>query len=191
MAFKELVHKIVDRVKSRLFFRWPSKMRGDSFRRNQNLCCTYHRDKGHTTEQCWVLKDHLRKLVKAGYLKEFVVDSGHQVAEQGATGKGNPLPPPLGVIEVIHAVPKGSTMTKKGVLTLAPVGDCTIKQPPEKKVRTDRELIAFGDIGAVPSTLHAKVVDSRHRGCTIHITCEGQVSYRAGHGSSLGKSESC
>ena len=36
-------------------------------------------------------------------------------------------------------------MTRRGVLTLAPVGDCTIKQPPEKKVRTDRELIAFGD----------------------------------------------
>ena len=38
------------------------------------MYCTYHRDKGHTTEQCKVLKDHLEQLVKAGYLKEFVVD---------------------------------------------------------------------------------------------------------------------
>ena len=44
---------------------------GDPFRRNQNLYCTYHKDKGHTTEQCWVLKDHLGQLVKAEYLKEF------------------------------------------------------------------------------------------------------------------------
>ena len=44
---------------------------GDPFRRNQNLYCTYHKDKGHTTEQCWVLKDHLGQLVKVGYLKEF------------------------------------------------------------------------------------------------------------------------
>ena len=77
VAFKEPVHKIVDRIKNEPYFRWPNKMRGNPSRRNQSLYCTYHRDKGHTTEQCRVLKDHLRKLVKAGYLKEFVVDSGH------------------------------------------------------------------------------------------------------------------
>ena len=31
------------------------------------------------------------------------------------------------------------------MLIVAPIGDCMIKQPPEKKVRTNRELIAFGD----------------------------------------------
>ena len=36
-------------------------------------------------------------------------------------------------------------MTRKGVLTIAPVGYCTIKQPLEKKVRTDRKLIAFSN----------------------------------------------
>ena len=75
MAFKELVHKIVDQIKNKPYFRWPNKMGGDPFQRNQNLYCTYHRDKGHTTEQCWVLNDHLGQLVKAGYLKEFMVDS--------------------------------------------------------------------------------------------------------------------
>ena len=55
-------------------------MGGDLSRRNQNLYCTYHRDKGHTTEQCRVLKDHLEQLVKAGYLKEFVVNSRNQEA---------------------------------------------------------------------------------------------------------------
>ena len=77
VAFKELVHKIVDRIKNEPFFRWPNKMGGDPSRRNQNLYCTYHRDKGHTTEQCRVLKDHLGQLVKAGHLKEFVVEPGN------------------------------------------------------------------------------------------------------------------
>ena len=80
MAFKEPVHKILDWIKNESFFRWPNKMRGDPSRRNQNLYCTYHRDKGHTTEQCRVLKDHLGQLVKAGYLKEFVVDSADRDA---------------------------------------------------------------------------------------------------------------
>ena len=75
MRFKEPVHKIIDRIKNEPFFRWPNKMGGDPSRGNQNLYCTYHKDKGHTIEQCWVLKDHLRQLVKARYLKEFVVDS--------------------------------------------------------------------------------------------------------------------
>ena len=70
---QEPVHKILERIKNEPFFRWPNKMGGDPSRRNQNLYCTYHRDKGHTTEQCRVLKDHLGQLVKAGYLKEYVV----------------------------------------------------------------------------------------------------------------------
>ena len=59
VVFKEPVHKILDRIKNESFFRWPNKMGGDPSQRNQNLYCTYHRDKGHTTEQCLVLKDHL------------------------------------------------------------------------------------------------------------------------------------
>ena len=31
------------------------------------------------------------------------------------------------------------------MLTVASVGDCTIEQPPKKKMRTDWRLIAFGD----------------------------------------------
>ena len=83
--------------------------------------------------------------MKAGYLKEFVVDSRNQGAEQGALRKENPLPPPLGVIEVIHAAPRGLTITRKGVLTVALVGDCSGKQLPKKKIRIGREPIAFGN----------------------------------------------
>ena len=59
--------------------------------------------------------------MKAIYLKEFVVDSGNWGADHGAQQKGNPLPPPLGVIDVIHAAPKGMTITRRGVLIVAPV----------------------------------------------------------------------
>ena len=75
VAFKEQVHKIIDQIKNEPFFRWPNKMGGNPSRRNQNLYCTYHRDKGHMTEQCRMLKDHLGQLVKAEDLKEFIVDS--------------------------------------------------------------------------------------------------------------------
>ena len=93
-------------------------------RRNHNLYCTYHRDKGHTTEQCRVLKDHSKQLVKAGYLKEFMVDLRNQEAGQGTRPRGNPLPPLVGVIKVIHAASRGTMVSKRrGVLTMVPIED--------------------------------------------------------------------
>ena len=89
-------------------------MGSDPSRRNQNPYCTYHRDKGHTIERCRVLKDHLEQLVKAGYLKEFVVDLRNQEARQGARPHGNPLPPLLGVIGVIHMASTHTQVSKRG-----------------------------------------------------------------------------
>ena len=100
-------------------------MGGDPSRRNQNLYYTYHKDKGHTTEQYRVLKDHLEQLVKVGYLKEFIVDLRNQETWQGTRTRGNPFPPPLGVIEVIHAASRGTLVTwRKGVLAMVPVESC-------------------------------------------------------------------
>ena len=140
VAFKEPVHEILERIKNKSFFRWPNKMGGDPSRRKQNLYCTYHRDKGHTTEQCRVLKDHLGQLVKAEYLKEFVVDSINREARQGVQQKRNPLLPPLGVIEVIHAAPRGTAAVKR-VLTVA----CTGGDSVEKKQKVERLTISFGE----------------------------------------------
>ena len=115
-------------------------MGGDPSRRNQNLYCTYHRDKGHTTEQCRVLKDHLGQLVRAGYLKEFVADSIDRETGQGAQQKRNPLPPPLGVIEVIHAAPRRAAAAKR-ILTVA----CTEGESSKKQKKVGRLTISFGE----------------------------------------------
>ena len=121
-------------------------MGGNPSRRNQNLYNTYHMDKGHTTEQCQVLKDHLRQLVKVGYLKEFVANIGNQGTRQGTQQKGNLLPPPLGIIEVIHAAPRGTTATRRrGVLAVVPAGEWSGEQPTEKKLKFTWEPIAFND----------------------------------------------
>nr|XP_023872615.1 uncharacterized protein LOC111985196 [Quercus suber] len=120
-------------------------MGGDPSWRNQNLCCTYHKDKGHTTEQCRVLKDHLGQLVKVGHLKEFVMNPNDQGTGQGAQQRGNPLPPPLGMIEVIHTTLKGTVVTKKGVLTIVHIEDPPDKKPPEKKAKHAQETLTFDE----------------------------------------------
>lgn len=50
VVFKELVHKILEKIKHDPYFRWSGKMGKDPTRRNQNLYYTYHQDKEHTTE---------------------------------------------------------------------------------------------------------------------------------------------
>ncbi|XP_075633965.1 uncharacterized protein LOC142606514 [Castanea sativa] len=49
-TFKEPVHRIINRIRNEPYFMRPNKMAGDPSRRNQNLYCSYHRDKGHTTD---------------------------------------------------------------------------------------------------------------------------------------------
>ena len=93
-----------------------------------------------------MLKDHLEQLVKARYLKEFVMDLRSQEAGQGIQPRGNPLPPSLGVIEVIHAALRGSQVSKrKLVLTVVSAEGSTDDQPSEKKLKYTREPIAFND----------------------------------------------
>ena len=81
------------------------------------------------------MKDHLGQFMKAGHLKEFVVESGNRGAGQGAQQKGNRLSPPLGVIEVIHAASRGTDAAGRRVLVVASAGDCLENQPPVKKMK--------------------------------------------------------
>ena len=68
------------------------------------------------------------------------MDSADRDAGQGVQQKRNPLPPPLGVIEVIHAAPRG-TAAAKGVLTVA----CTKGESPEKRMKIGRLTISFSE----------------------------------------------
>ncbi|XP_030964318.1 uncharacterized protein LOC115985519 [Quercus lobata] len=84
--------------------------------------------------------DPVEHLVKAGYLKEFVVDSTDRETGQDVQQKRNPLPPPLGVIEVIHTAPRGTTAAKR-VLTVAYTGGDSAG----KKKKVERLTISFGE----------------------------------------------
>ena len=74
--FKEPIYQILEKIKNESYFKWPNKMGRDPSKRNLSLYCHYHQDKGHTTEDCRTLCDHLGQLVKAGRLRQFL----HQFA---------------------------------------------------------------------------------------------------------------
>ena len=58
-------------------------------------------------------------------MKEFVLKPRGQETRQNARPLGNPLPPSLGVIKVIHAASRGTLVTqRKGVLIVVPAENC-------------------------------------------------------------------
>nr|XP_023878584.1 uncharacterized protein LOC111991041 [Quercus suber] len=75
-TFRELVHKVLEKIENEPYFRWSNKMVGESAKRNQNLYCQYHRDHGHTTKNCRNLLNYLDQLVREGRLKHLLHHPG-------------------------------------------------------------------------------------------------------------------
>ena len=74
------------------------------------------------------------------------MDLRNQEVRQGTRPQENPLPSPLGVIEVIYVVSMGTLATRRrGVLAVVSVESCLDEQPSEKKLKHTREPIAFND----------------------------------------------
>ncbi|KAL0364157.1 UNVERIFIED_CONTAM: hypothetical protein Sangu_0513300 [Sesamum angustifolium] len=51
---------------------WPLHMRENPKRMKSNKYCLFHKDRSHSTEDCFHLKDEIEKLIQQGYLKEYV-----------------------------------------------------------------------------------------------------------------------
>ena len=147
VMFKDSVYKILKCIKNEPYFRWLRKMGRDPTRRNQSLYCTYHREKGHTTKQCRVLKDHLEQLVIAGHSQEFLVGQGRISASQGLGSRSNnKLPLPLGIIEVIHATSiEVSVSCRRGILSVVTPPEAKATDRLEKKLRRTSVPIIFGE----------------------------------------------
>uniref|UniRef100_A0A2N9J155 Uncharacterized protein n=1 Tax=Fagus sylvatica TaxID=28930 RepID=A0A2N9J155_FAGSY len=52
--------------------KWPGKLRSNLMKRFKDLYCRFHRDYGHTTEDCYALKEQIEALIRQGKLRKFV-----------------------------------------------------------------------------------------------------------------------
>ncbi|XP_050290369.1 uncharacterized protein LOC126728616 [Quercus robur] len=106
VVFRELVQQVLEKIKNEPFFKWPNKMAGEPRKRNPNLYCHYHRDHGHTMENCKNLWDHLEQLVREGKLKQILHHSSSRASQAGSEMRGDASSRlPLGTINVIFAAP--------------------------------------------------------------------------------------
>ncbi|KAL0313246.1 UNVERIFIED_CONTAM: hypothetical protein Sradi_5723900 [Sesamum radiatum] len=52
--------------------RRPLRMREDPKRMRSSKYCQFHKDRGHSTEDCFHLKDEIEQLIQQGYLEEYI-----------------------------------------------------------------------------------------------------------------------
>ena len=69
-------------------FKRPDLLRRDRSKKNQNKYYRYHKDVGHTTEECITLKDDIEKLIRRGYLQDYV--SARRARPQNEAPKAEP-----------------------------------------------------------------------------------------------------
>ena len=98
------MHQVLEKIKNELFFKRPNKMMGNLKKRNHNFYCHYHKDHGHTIEDCKSLWDHLEHLVREGKLKQLLHQSNGQGSQVSSKSRRDVHSrPPLGTINVIFA----------------------------------------------------------------------------------------
>ena len=126
--FRELVHRVLEKIKNEPYFKWPNKMAGESTRRNQNFYYQYHQNHGG-------LQKPLKLPGPASSRRKAEAPS----ASFQWSSRPNPLEaperyclrPPVGTINVILAAPGRTGTRPSRVLSVAQL---SAKEPqPEPK----------------------------------------------------------
>ncbi|KAL5556540.1 hypothetical protein UlMin_038776 [Ulmus minor] len=67
-----------DTAEHRGIFNYPPGIRTPGNKKDNTKYCRFHRDTGHTTEECRVLKDEVERLIQRGQLREYVRGANQQ-----------------------------------------------------------------------------------------------------------------
>ncbi|XP_028099347.1 uncharacterized protein LOC114298894 [Camellia sinensis] len=115
---------------------------------NSRYRCTFHEERGHQTEDCLSLKQHLEELVAAGHLDQYI-DGGMKAAPLGQTepnGLGALNAASQGVINVIHGIIELAWVCElRGMIKKAEhMREVLSVQPAVKKGKTEeKDILTF------------------------------------------------
>ncbi|XP_022880891.1 uncharacterized protein LOC111398189 [Olea europaea var. sylvestris] len=74
---------ILMEIKDMKELNWPARMRSPPESRDMNTYCEFHRDHGHTTENCKALQRKIEALIKRGLLSSYVSNDKHPKNDRG------------------------------------------------------------------------------------------------------------
>ncbi|XP_028069561.1 uncharacterized protein LOC114272083 [Camellia sinensis] len=144
-VFKIPIYRILSEIRGEPFVCWLAKLGSAQRGFNSRYRCTFHEERGHRTEDCLLLKQHLEELVAAGHLDQYI-DGGMKVAPLGQT-EPNGLPAleaaPQGVINVIHGIIEPARVCElRGIIKKAEhIREVLFVQPAVKKGKTEKKDI--------------------------------------------------
>ncbi|XP_022857056.1 uncharacterized protein LOC111378118, partial [Olea europaea var. sylvestris] len=83
-------------IKDSRKLKWPPRLRSPPDTRDKSKYCDFHRDQGHTTEDCLASKREIEALIKRGFLGSYTSNDKHpmnnQNRDKGPKGRGNKQP---------------------------------------------------------------------------------------------------
>ncbi|XP_050241279.1 uncharacterized protein LOC126690198 [Quercus robur] len=138
-------------------------------------------DRGHTTEDCQTLWNHLEQLVKEGKLQQFLYRPNGQGNQARSQGQGSASSgPPLGMINVIFATLERTGSQPTRVMSVArSLAEDLNSEPKRAKVEI-RPLLSFSDedkIGTIQPHGDALVVTLQIGGYDVKRMMVDQGSY--------------
>uniref|UniRef100_A0A2N9EQY4 RNA-directed DNA polymerase n=1 Tax=Fagus sylvatica TaxID=28930 RepID=A0A2N9EQY4_FAGSY len=131
-VFNQPIYRLLPFIKDQPYFEWPAKMPGDPATRKGKPYCSYHRERGHLTEQCRAYKYHLEQLVKNGHLRQYIDETKNSQQSIEAPKLKIKDSAPIGIIDVFQ------------------IGDSAQMAPvPLKKESTEQILFTNQDLEGV------------------------------------------
>ncbi|KAK2997261.1 hypothetical protein RJ639_025909 [Escallonia herrerae] len=130
---------ILNQVKSQNILKWPKPMREPADKRDSQLYCHFHKDHGHTTDECKVLQREIENLITKGHLKQFIKANDRQQngrRNQRRTGETQPKDPP--VINTISGGPSAGGLSSSSRKAYA--RHVNLTQGSTKRPRTSTSL---------------------------------------------------
>ncbi|XP_048626829.1 uncharacterized protein LOC125594815 [Brassica napus] len=93
--------------------KWRQKMKAPDSFRNPGLCCDFHRDHGHKTEDCVALRIKVNELLQKGHLLEFLSEKAKNHLNKKVPAKSAGAIPdsPSRQDQVIHVITGGSEIS--------------------------------------------------------------------------------
>ncbi|XP_030478226.1 uncharacterized protein LOC115695291 [Cannabis sativa] len=131
----------------------PKPMRHARHKRDPNIFCQFHKDIGHTTKECWKLKDEIECFIARGYFGQYVK---HQGSEQNRAIQPNSLdnermqPPPVEGEDILvisrgmHLARESSNSQKRYVNEVKN-NQSVFAPKPLKRAKTEEPPIVFSE----------------------------------------------
>ncbi|RVX15934.1 hypothetical protein CK203_005788 [Vitis vinifera] len=85
--------KLLPMIRDMSDFRWPRLLGTDPSKRDHSKKCVFHKEHGHTTEECRCLHYLVERLIRAGHLKQYL---------RSDTGDGTIIFPPVDPTRILQ-----------------------------------------------------------------------------------------